>query len=88
MTDTTQDDLVKRLKIMARDIEMCEKLAWGSDSALMCEAADRIEELEAKLAEQDDLVQAAKRLAEYLNGDHIYMERVHYLAAAIRKGGE
>ena len=51
------DDLVKRLKIMARDIEMWEKLAWGSDSALMREAAARIEELsncvavlEAKLA--------------------------------------
>ena len=43
------DDLVKRLKIMARDIEMWEKLAWGSDSALMREAAARIQELEAKL---------------------------------------
>jgi hypothetical protein len=53
------DDLVKRLKIMALDIEMLEKLAWGSDSALMREAAARIEELEAKLAQQDDLVQAA-----------------------------
>jgi hypothetical protein len=60
MTDTTHeapDDLVKRLKIMARDIEMWEKLAWGSDSALMREAANRIEELEAKLAKAVEAMQ-------------------------------
>jgi uncharacterized coiled-coil protein SlyX len=31
-------------------MEMGEKIAWGSDTSLMREAADRIEELEAKLA--------------------------------------
>jgi hypothetical protein len=55
---------------------------WGKIKCPMCE------ELEAKLAQQDDLVQAANRLAEYLNGEHIYMEKVHYLAAAIREGKE
>lgn len=44
------DDLVKRLTIKAGCIDMGEKIAWGSDTALMREAAERIEELEAKLA--------------------------------------
>jgi hypothetical protein len=43
------DDLVKRLTIKAGVMEMGEKIAWGSDTSLMREAADRIEELEAKL---------------------------------------
>jgi|GEM_PF-4277520 len=50
MTDTTRDDLVKRLTIKAGVMEMGEGIAWGSDTAIMREAADRIEELEAKLA--------------------------------------
>ena len=55
---------------------------WGEIKCPRCE------ELEAKLAQQDDLVQAANRLAEYLNGNPIYMERVHHLAALVRKGGK
>lgn len=50
MTDTTHDDLVKRLTITAGVMEMGEMIAWGSDTALMREAAYRIEELETKLA--------------------------------------
>ncbi len=42
------DDLVKRLTIKAGVMEMGEKIAWGSDTSLMREAADRIEELEAE----------------------------------------
>jgi hypothetical protein len=42
------DDLVKRLTIKAGVMEMGEKIAWGSDTSLMREAADRIEELEAQ----------------------------------------
>ena len=41
------DDLVNRLTIKAGVIEMGEKIAWGSDTALMREAAYRIEELQA-----------------------------------------
>jgi hypothetical protein len=41
------DDLVNRLTIKAGVMEMGEKIAWGSDTALMREAADRIEELQA-----------------------------------------
>jgi hypothetical protein len=44
------DDLVKRLTIKAGVMEMGEKIAWGSDTSLMREAADRIEELEQMLA--------------------------------------
>ena len=90
MTDTTHeapDDLVKRLKIMARDIEMWEKLAWGSDSALMREAAARIEELEAKLAQQDDLVQAAVA-AERERCINLAATWSKDAAATIREGGE
>jgi Rod binding domain-containing protein len=39
------DDLVKRLTIKAGVMEMGEKIDWGSDTSLMREAADRIEEL-------------------------------------------
>jgi hypothetical protein len=45
----SDDDLVKRLTIKAGVMEMGEKIAWGSDTSLMREAAKRIEELEAKL---------------------------------------
>jgi len=44
------DDLVKRLTIKAGVMEMGEKIAWGSDTSLMREAADRIEELEEENA--------------------------------------
>ena len=36
-------DLVKRLRIKAGMIELGELIAWGSDSALMREAADALE---------------------------------------------
>jgi len=35
------NDLVKRLEIKAGMIEMGERIAWGSDTALMREAACR-----------------------------------------------
>lgn len=45
-------DLVKRLNIKAGVMEMGEMIAWGSDTALMREAASYIEELESKLEER------------------------------------
>lgn len=42
------DNLVNRLRIKAGVIENCEPIAWGSDTSLMREAADRIEQLEAE----------------------------------------
>ena len=37
------DDLIRRLRIKAGMIELGELIAWGSDSALMREAADALE---------------------------------------------
>ena len=42
-------DLVERLRIKADMVLMCEKIKFGSDAAVMKEAADRIEQLEAAL---------------------------------------
>jgi len=41
-----EKDLATRLEIKAGMIEMGETIAWGSDTALMREAAQRIRELE------------------------------------------
>ncbi len=41
-------DLVKRLDIKAGVMEMGEKIAWGSDTALMREAARKIEAMHAR----------------------------------------
>jgi hypothetical protein len=43
MTHLEQQDLVKRLRIKADMITQGEKIAWGSDSALMHEAANALE---------------------------------------------
>ena len=43
------DDLVARLQAKADMIEQGEKIAWGSDSAIMREAAARIESLREAL---------------------------------------
>ena len=42
-------DLAERLRIKADMVLMCEKIKFGSDAAVMKEAADRIEQLEAAL---------------------------------------
>ena len=41
-------DLVKRLDIKAGVMEMGEKIAWGSDTALMREAARKIEAMQSR----------------------------------------
>jgi len=43
MESKTLRDLVKRLRIKADVIEMGERIQWGSDSAIMREAADVLE---------------------------------------------
>ena len=40
--------LIKRLRVKAGVMEMGERIAWGSETSLMREAAEKIEELEAK----------------------------------------
>ena len=42
-------DIVERLRIKADMVLMCEKIKFGSDAAVMKEAAERIEQLEAAL---------------------------------------
>lgn len=42
-------NLVKQLRIKAGMIEFGDRIAWGSDTNLMYEAADRIEQLETAL---------------------------------------
>mgnify|MGYP003441825484 CR=1 FL=1 len=44
-------DLVKRLDIKAGVMEMGEKIAWGSDTALMRESARAIEAKDKRIAE-------------------------------------
>lgn len=57
-------DIVNRLRIKAGIMEMGERIAWGSDTALMREAADRIEALE-------DVVQAVAHIgADFGYGKH------------------
>lgn len=46
---TSDKGVVERLRIKADMIQMGEKIAWGSDSAIMREAAARIETLERAL---------------------------------------
>ena len=95
MTDTTHDDLVK---------QACEWRENGSPPEpfyavgnLIDAMADRIEELEAKLAQQDDLVQAAVAAAlteaadavtEWLEEYPWHASLTQDILALIRKGGE
>ena len=78
------DDLVKRLTIKAGVMEMGEKIAWGSDTSLMREAADRIEELEAELAKTQKLLSFSAEclltLGAYTKGE------TPYTAATLGKG--
>jgi|GEM_PF-1204891 len=43
-------DIKDRLKSKADSISLGERIAWGSDTALMLEAAQRIEEIESGIA--------------------------------------
>jgi hypothetical protein len=43
MTDTSRVALIKSLRIKAGVMQMGEKIAWGSDTALMLQAADMLE---------------------------------------------
>lgn len=52
-------DLVKRLDIKSGVMEMGEKIAWGSDTALMREAARKIEAMQQREARLIDAVKIA-----------------------------
>jgi len=51
-------DIVKRLDIKAGVMEMGEKIAWGSDTALMREAARAIEAKDRRIAELEKVAEA------------------------------
>jgi chromosome segregation ATPase len=63
------DDLVKRLTIKAGVMEMGEKIAWGSDTSLMREAADRIEAMTEQLEAARADAKEAEGYAEGLERD-------------------
>jgi len=50
------DDIVKRLDIKAGVMEMGERIAWGSDTALMREAARCIVALEVEVAGLESVI--------------------------------
>lgn len=50
-TPLTTAEIVERLRVKSNMINMGEKIAWGSETALMDEAAARLEAAEAELAE-------------------------------------
>lgn len=94
------DDLVKQLQNPRPMSMFLTRADQAKDwTELLHTAADRIEELEAKLAQQDDLVQAAvaaerercakvaQRCADFAdtNGDYLLICNV---VAAIREGGK
>jgi len=43
MTDTSRDALIKELRIKSSMMQMGEYIGWGSDTALMIQAADMLE---------------------------------------------
>lgn len=47
--------IVNQLRVKAAVMEMGEHIAWGSDTALMREAADRIETLEEALRDIENM---------------------------------
>lgn len=72
----TEHELSKRLRIKAAMIEMGERIAWGSDSALMREAADLIDQLAAKPVPDDaeliDFLQSVARCDPKMDGNHVW----------------
>lgn len=55
-------DLPKHLRIKASVMNMGERIAWGSDTALMEQAADLIEQQQARIAElEEQLIIQTKR---------------------------
>lgn len=61
-------DIVKRLDIKAGVMEMGERIAWGSDTALMREAARAIEAKDRRIAELEvDKTALMERDEKYCN---------------------
>ena len=71
---TASKPLPDRLRICAGMIQMCEKISWGSDSALMLAAADRIAELEVLLGDASpDWIKADPSwVVEYIRHNSVF----------------
>ena len=85
-------DIVKRLEIKAGVMEMGERIAWGSDTALMREAAHQITTLTAEVARlTGGLAEVAAALPGpvYMDppdgGDVSLAEQVRRMAAELEK---
>lgn len=85
-------DIVKRLEIKAGVMEMGERIAWGSDTALMREAAAHITTLTAEVARLTaELAEVAAALPGpvYMDlpdgGDVSLAEQVRRMAAELEK---
>lgn len=63
LVTTEMDGLARRLRIKAGMIEMGELIAWGSDSALMREAADALE-LAAPAAQGELVAEGFREIVE------------------------
>lgn len=62
-------DIISRLRIKAGMIQMGERIAWGSDSDLMYEAADMIEQLMARQQAVPSRLTDALRQYRHNNSD-------------------
>ena len=62
-------DLVKRLDIKAGVMEMGEKIAWGSDTALMREAARKIEAMQAREEQLQKVLEIISRILQDYDKD-------------------
>ena len=51
-------DLIKRLRIKAGVMSMGEKIAWGSDTDLMYEAAETLEKLIEAMKTDENKIQS------------------------------
>ena len=68
--------LSEQLRIKAGVMQMGEKIAWGSDTALMEQAADEIDRLKAELAEAKKVPEGMSlvRLTDIVDAKH-YLEK-------------
>ena len=63
-------DLIKRLEIKAGMISMGEKIAWGSDTDVMYEAAEKIRELEEENKKLKEKIESLKMQIKYCADDN------------------
>lgn len=71
-------DLPKKLRIKAGMIDMGERIAWGSETALMEHAATHIEQLEARVKE---LESENAKIKEALTDRAISIEGINLIKA-------